>query len=361
MPKCCSRNVLGLLCSSCCGLVWLGGGIATLAVLYGSRAPPRQMCYGQFGPVIFLHRGNLTHGQENTLESVVSGAAALGANPEVDVMSTSDKVAILHHDSNFQRMTGADKVVESTPWAEVQLLTVLAEVDGYTYNTTSKVPSLDETVANSCAVNPAVAFDFDVKSNVAAERSVDAWRMSSCSAKSSSIFATGYPTTGRLMVNKLKEAGMNSHVSVYLHPGSYAPLGLYFFLRTGIFHAAAGASIISLHKTVWDQEIELISSYEDMGYCTAIYGIRPEEMSLYPSASIYIIDEGPYFPDTPNGQYGGDGGTEVVTYDGDQSGFYGLLALGIICFPMLMVSWALCCCFCVRLKRGNAVQDVVVP
>ena len=87
MP-CCSRNMMGLLCSSCCGLMWLGGGIATLAVLYGSRAPPRQMCYGQFDPVIFLHRGNLTHGQENTLKSVVAGAAALGANPEIDVMST---------------------------------------------------------------------------------------------------------------------------------------------------------------------------------------------------------------------------------------------------------------------------------
>ncbi|CAE7560903.1 Gde1 [Symbiodinium natans] len=349
--------MMGLLCSSCCGLMWLGGGIATLAVLYGSRAPPRQMCYGQFDPVIFLHRGNLTHGQENTLKSVVAGAAALGANPEIDVMSTSDKVAIIHHDDSFVRMTGVDKKVDATPWSEVQGLTVLAEVDGYDYGTTSRVPSLDETVTDACASNPTVVIDFDVKDDASAESSVAAWESSSCTAKSSSIFATGLPTTGRLMVNKLEEAGMTNHVSVYLHPGSYGPLGLYFFLKTGIFHAAAGASIISLHKTVWDVEMDLITAYEEMGYCTAIYGIRPEEMSLYPSASFYIIDEGPYFPDTPNGQYGGDGGTEIVTYDGDQSGFNGLLALGIICFPMLFLSWACCCCFCCRLKKSRAVPS----
>ena len=271
MPKCCSCNVLGLLCSSCCGLLWLGGGIATLAVLYGSRAAPRKMCYDQFGPVIYLHRGNLTHGQENTLDSVVAGSAALGANPEIDVMSTSDKVAIIHHDDNFIRMTGVDKVVGSTPWSEVQDLTVLAEVDGHTYDTTTRVPRLGETVTNACTSNPAVAFDFDVKSDVAAERSVEALRTSTCSAKSSSIFATGYPTTGRLMVNKLEEAGLDNHVSVYLHPGSYAPLGLYFFLKTGIFHAAAGASIISLHKTVWDKEMDLITAYEEMGCLGAAY------------------------------------------------------------------------------------------
>ncbi|CAE7289030.1 unnamed protein product [Symbiodinium sp. CCMP2456] len=357
----CSRNVMGLLCSSFCGLMWLGGGIATLAVLYGSRAPPRKMCYDQFGPVIYLHRGNLTHGQENTLVSVVAGSAALGENPEIDVMSTSDKVAIIHHDDNFIRMTGVDKVVQSTPWSEVQSLTVLAEVDGHTYDTTTRVPRLDETVTDACTSNPAVAFDFDVKSDVAAESSVEALRTSTCTAKSSSIFATGYPTTGRLMVNKLEEAGLDNHVSVYLHPGSYAPLGLYFFLKTGIFHAAAGASIISLHKTVWDKEMDLITAYEEMGYCTSIYGIRPDEMELYPSASIYIIDEGPYFPDTPNGQYGGDGGTEVVTYDGDQSGFNGLLALGILCFPMLALSCGFCCCFSLRLKRGKPVQEAVIP
>ncbi|CAJ1426770.1 unnamed protein product [Effrenium voratum] len=350
-------TTFAVILSSCCSVIWLVGIIATFAVLYGSQAKPRRECYQSWGPQVYLHRGNLSFAQENTYESEVTGTAANGANPEFDIMVTSDDMAIIHHDDSLVRMTGVDKQVVDTPWSEIQSLTVLAEIDGYDYGSTTYLSNLETVVTGACTASPTVAMDFDVKSDAAAPKAVEALRASSCTAKMGSIFATGLPTTGRMLVNELHKAGMDNHVSVFLHPGSYAPLGLYFFLKTGIFHAAAGASMISLHKTVWDVEEDLIASYAELGYCTGIYGIKRSEMSQYPSASYYIIDEGPSFPDTPNGQYGGDGGTEIVTYDGDQSGFNGLLALAICSIPLFLLS-LICCCISIRrcCKKTTAPQ-----
>ena len=53
-------------------------------------------------------------------------------------------------------------------------------------------------VTGACTASPTVAMDFDVKSDAAAPKAVEALRASSCTAKMGSIFATGLPTTGRM-------------------------------------------------------------------------------------------------------------------------------------------------------------------
>eukprot|EP00931_Biecheleriopsis_adriatica_P079065 TRINITY_DN52484_c0_g1_i1.p1 TRINITY_DN52484_c0_g1~~TRINITY_DN52484_c0_g1_i1.p1 ORF type:complete len:357 (+),score=50.64 TRINITY_DN52484_c0_g1_i1:106-1176(+) len=336
-------------------VAFLAGAIITLSTLYLSKQGPAKECYGKFGPKIYLHRGNLTAAQENTLGSVV-GAAALGANPEIDIEQTSDGQAVLHHDLSLIRMTGVDKGVRETPWSEIQTLAVKSVIDGYDYGGTEAIPLLTDAVQGICAAMPTAGIDFDLKASFAVKPSVSVLKSSNCttaqggSTESSSIFATGDPLIARNVVAELKAHGMDNYVSLFLHPGLYGQLGLYFFLKTGLFHQVAGVSMISLHKTVWDKEADLIKSYEEAGWCTGIYGIRPNEVSQYPSASYFVVDEGPLFPDTPNGQYGGDFGTDIVEYDGSRMGFNGLLAFGILCFPISF----LCCCFtCCLIRRSS--------
>lgn len=60
-----------------------------------------------------------------------------------------------------------------------------------------------------------------------------------------------------------------------------------------------------------------------------MYGITPAEVGNY-DANYFVVDDGPVFPDNPEGVYGGDPPVSVPTYDASRSGYMGLLAGGVI-------------------------------
>lgn len=285
-------------------------------------------CADVFGPITYLHRGNLSAAQENTYASVVSGTGA--AAVEFDVSSASDGT-VLFHDTSMKRMTGGEKNINDITLTEALATPILPEIDGHTYGGLERIPTMEEVVIGLCAKNPSGGFDFDIKSATAGTDSIKALNSSNCTDTAETvIFATGLPNVANSLKSTLAEYQMSNRISVFLHPGAYGPIGLYFFLKTRVFHTwLSGASIISLHKTVWAEEKELIQDWKDAGWCTAVYGINASEVGAY-DASYYVVDEGPTFPDVPGGGFGGDAPVEETSYSASRSGYIGILSLGVI-------------------------------
>ena len=70
-------------------------------------------------PQIIAHRGASGHAPENTL-AAFRKAAELGFNwIETDCMLTRDGRVILHHDDSLQRVTGSDRPVSDTDYANL--------------------------------------------------------------------------------------------------------------------------------------------------------------------------------------------------------------------------------------------------
>jgi glycerophosphoryl diester phosphodiesterase len=95
---------------------------------------------------LIAHRGNAAEFAENTLPAFES-AIELGArNIEFDVQLTSDKVPVVIHDSDLQRVAGVPSSVHELTWAELAGIPV-GEVDrlGQRHASTC-APSLAQTV-----------------------------------------------------------------------------------------------------------------------------------------------------------------------------------------------------------------------
>mmetsp|Transcript_17599 Transcript_17599/g.25797 ORF Transcript_17599/g.25797 Transcript_17599/m.25797 type:complete len:127 (+) Transcript_17599:91-471(+) len=120
---------------TCCtfftGIIALATSISFFVILVGSqRTKPFTPCAGQWGPVIYLHRGNVTYAQENTFDAVVNGAVLNGANPEIDVRVLKDGESVLFHDQSMLRTAGKDKQINEVDIAEALSTSILEEIDG---------------------------------------------------------------------------------------------------------------------------------------------------------------------------------------------------------------------------------------
>ncbi len=85
-----------------------------------------------------VHRGDVVHYSEGSLESIASCIWAGIDVIEMDIHVTKDGVAILHHDDNLKRMTNVDKFLGKT-------------IDGVTYPGTYDI--YDWTYEQICALN----------------------------------------------------------------------------------------------------------------------------------------------------------------------------------------------------------------
>mmetsp|Transcript_1610 Transcript_1610/g.1695 ORF Transcript_1610/g.1695 Transcript_1610/m.1695 type:complete len:151 (+) Transcript_1610:936-1388(+) len=143
---------------------------------------------------------------------------------------------------------------------------------------------------------------------------------SNCSTSlpdSEGIFAVGNPFVAARLKAKLKDHQEVKNRAEVFYPGLYDPLGLNFFLKTGLFHWIGSATIIDVHKTVWEKHRDLLESYEDYGYCTVIHGITEAEISQYPTASYHVFDRLPLpngVTSNPGDAFGGNSGTKKVAY-----------------------------------------------
>lgn len=349
--------------------------VIVLAILYGSRYAPDEPCHGVWGPYTYLHRGNGTGAQENSADAALHINGPLMS--EVDVASTSDGEAYLFHDIGMKRMTGVNKDFNAVDSSDVDETPLLAKIDGYDYGTTRSIPTLESVITTMCTANPDAGIDLDIKDSAGAKAAVEIVKDSECdssSARSKVIFAVGQPRVARDLNLYLESAGIKNRVAIYLHPGSYKPLGLYFFLKTGLFHWIGRASIISAHYTVWNKEKELFKQYENLGYCTAVYGLplsNPKVKLIYPTASYYCLDESPDFPDVAGTSgYGTDGTAEEVEYDGDRSSFTAFAVFGFLAIPTFFLSmycvytaperercWCRCCRPRHRKKKAKVDPD----
>jgi glycerophosphoryl diester phosphodiesterase len=70
-------------------------------------------------PEIIAHRGNAAEFPENTLQAL-SSAVELGLkHVEFDVQLTADKVPVVFHDSDLERVAGRSEIVHEMTWADL--------------------------------------------------------------------------------------------------------------------------------------------------------------------------------------------------------------------------------------------------
>eukprot|EP01083_Nonionella_stella_P041881 113349_1 len=320
-------------CTLFTGIIALATSISFFVILVGSqRTKPFTPCAGQWGPVIYLHRGNVTYAQENTSDAVVNGAVLNGANPEIDVRVLKDGESVLFHDQSMLRTTGKDKQISEVDIAEALSTSILEEIDGHNYTFTNSIPKLETVVEAICNADKNIGIDLDTKTRVAAKAGVKAIKNSACTdTKDNVIWSTPYPGVVTTLRKELESNGMDNRISMFMPSGYYSVFGLKFFMKTRIIQRFfSGTSIVSFHKTVHDAESELIQSWVDDGWCTGIWGIGPEEVAAY-KADYYVVNETPIFPDLPFGGQGNDGPPKETVYEDDSLLFYNLfVALALI-------------------------------
>jgi len=316
---------LKIACSSFTGFLFLTLSILLFVILLGFQAAkPHTPCAGFWGPVTYLHRGNLTYAQENTFDAIVGGSASNGANPEIDISTLKDGGVVLFHDTSMKRMTGVNKDLRDLDTADALDTPILAEIDGYNYGSNNSISEMLPVVEAICNIDENIGINFDTKDVGAVKAGVLALKSSNCTDTSdNTIWSTPYPDVVKEARKELDAAGLKNLIGIYMPPGEYSFLGLKFFLQTRLLQSllAPGSSILVLHKTVFDEDEELIQSWVDDGWCTGIYGIRPEEVSSY-TADYYVVDEGPVFPNLLSSDYGGDGEPKITVYDDNSLSSY---------------------------------------
>jgi glycerophosphoryl diester phosphodiesterase len=75
-------------------------------------------------PEIIAHRGNAIEFPENTLQSLASAVELGVRHIEFDVQLTADKVPVVLHDADLQRVGDRPAVVHDTPWAQLSEMPV---------------------------------------------------------------------------------------------------------------------------------------------------------------------------------------------------------------------------------------------
>lgn len=97
-------------------------------------------------PEIIAHRGNAIEFPENTLQSLASAVELGVRHIEFDVQLTADKVPVVLHDADLQRVGDRPDVVHDTAWAQLSEMPVgesarFGKRFAYTYP-----PSLEQVV-----------------------------------------------------------------------------------------------------------------------------------------------------------------------------------------------------------------------
>ena len=268
------------------GTIFLTLSVALFILLLAfQNAKPSSPCAGQFGPITYLHRGNLTYAQENTLDAIINGTSNNMKNPEMDVTAVNSGEAVLFHDTSMYRMTGIEKDIKDVDLQEAINTTILSEIDGHRYGSTNQIPLMKTAVDAICDEDSTgIGINFDTDTADAIQSTVQALKNSNCKNTSNrTIWSAGYPEVVNAAHKYLKEERMDNRISIYMPPGEYFFLGLKFFLKTRLLQSVltSGSSMLSLHRTVHDVEQDLIQSWRDDGWCLGIWGIRPEDISNY--------------------------------------------------------------------------------
>jgi glycerophosphoryl diester phosphodiesterase len=113
-------------------------------------------------PEIIAHRGNAVEFPENTLQSLAS-AVELGARHlEFDVQLTADKVPVVIHDADLERVGGRPGVVHDMPWAQLSE-TPVGEVARFGHRFAFTYPPSLEQVLDALGGWPGVTAYVEIK------------------------------------------------------------------------------------------------------------------------------------------------------------------------------------------------------
>ena len=163
---------------------WWILGVALAALAWAADRPANSLP-GALRWMVVAHRGEHVRNHENTLEAI-EGAIRAGADlVEMDVRRSRDGQYLLMHDATVDRMTDGKGRVSEKTWAELSALKVADKAR--TNIASSRIPRLQEAL-EACRGRIQVYLDFKA----------------------------GDPAD---VVRILKQAGMESRVWVYDHPG----------------------------------------------------------------------------------------------------------------------------------------------
>ncbi|OMH31360.1 glycerophosphodiester phosphodiesterase family protein [Tersicoccus sp. Bi-70] len=122
------RTVLGAGAGAGVGIAALLAGCAPAgAPVSRRRTPPYTIDDLLAEDTFFIaHRGSGDNWPEHTMEAYRAATAAGAMALEVSVHATKDGVLVCHHDGNTKRMTGVDREIADTTWAQLSALRVNA-------------------------------------------------------------------------------------------------------------------------------------------------------------------------------------------------------------------------------------------
>jgi len=120
-------------------------GAGFLYLIAPGRSRPEQR--SPFEKKNFAHRGlyDPAAGIPENSMAAFRAAAEWGYGVELDVRVTRDGVAVISHDGNLRRMTGADLVVEECDWADIAPLRL--------QGTDEAIPRFDQVMDLLCRAN----------------------------------------------------------------------------------------------------------------------------------------------------------------------------------------------------------------
>ena len=97
-------------------------------------------------PQLVAHRGYAFRYPENTLLAVQAAVEAGAKFVEIDVLLSSDKVPVLFHDRDCQRMCGVDAAIHDYTYAELKTFSVSEPESFATQFADNRITSLQELV-----------------------------------------------------------------------------------------------------------------------------------------------------------------------------------------------------------------------
>ena len=105
------------------------------------------------------HRGESFDAPENTLAAYRLSNERDADGMECDVHLTADKVLVCGHDFSTQRMSGVDRIIEETPFVELELLDVSGRHEAYK---DEKIPRFSDSLKT---LKPGRKYFVEIKAN----------------------------------------------------------------------------------------------------------------------------------------------------------------------------------------------------
>jgi glycerophosphoryl diester phosphodiesterase len=110
-------------------------------------------------PLMIAHRGLSSFEKENTMAAFIAGGNHTYYGMECDIHVTKDNVIVVCHDSNLERVSGVDLVIEESTYEEIQKVNLydVKKENNWPY---LKVPTFEEYLDCCIRYNKVAVIEF---------------------------------------------------------------------------------------------------------------------------------------------------------------------------------------------------------